>query len=41
MTQFDNVVTFQCRQRDRRERLETQIFGKTPIGKCDFVKDPL
>ena len=40
MTQIDDVVTFERRQWDRCDRLETQIFGKTPIGKCRSRQRP-
>src|SRR5262249_41952963 len=39
MTWLDNVVTLKRRQRDCRDRVKTQVFGKTPIGKLDLVKD--
>src|SRR5262245_19877492 len=39
MTWLDNVLTLKRRQRHRRDRVKTQIFGKTPIGKLDLVKD--
>src|SRR5262249_23684507 len=34
-------MTFKRRQRDRRDRMKTQIFGKTPIRTLDLVEDQL
>ena len=41
MARVDDIMTFERGQRDRRDRLKTQIVGKAPIDELDFVEDRL